>query len=39
MSIMHSSNHSLDSIREPVEEELKRFDGVFFLDNSKGEMN
>jgi octaprenyl-diphosphate synthase len=29
MSIIHSSDHTLDSIREPVEEELKRFDGVF----------
>jgi octaprenyl-diphosphate synthase len=29
MSILHSSDHSLDSIRKPVEEELKKFDGVF----------
>ncbi len=29
MSIIHSSDHSLDSIREPVEEELKIFDSVF----------
>lgn len=29
MSMLHSSDHSLDTIREPVEEELKKFDGVF----------
>jgi octaprenyl-diphosphate synthase len=29
MSILHSSDRSLDTIREPVEEELKIFDGVF----------
>lgn len=29
MSILHSSARSLDTIREPVEEELRKFDGVF----------
>ena len=29
MSKLHPSDHSLDSIRKPVEEELKIFDGVF----------
>ncbi|MGD0037752.1 MAG: polyprenyl synthetase family protein, partial [Bacteroidota bacterium] len=29
MSIIHSSDHSLDSIRKPVYEELKKFDSVF----------
>jgi len=29
MSMMHSSDRSLDSIRKPVEKELKKFDGVF----------
>lgn len=29
MNILHSSNHSLDKIREPVEKELNIFDGIF----------
>jgi len=29
MSILHTSDHSLDAIRVPVEHELKIFDGVF----------
>jgi octaprenyl-diphosphate synthase len=29
MSILHSSNHSLDTIRVPVENELKKFDSIF----------
>jgi octaprenyl-diphosphate synthase len=29
MSILHSSDRSLDTIREPVKKELKIFDGVF----------
>ena len=29
MSILHSSDYSLDSIRKPVEEELRNFDAVF----------
>ena len=29
MSMLHSSDRSLDAIREPVEDELKKFDGVF----------
>jgi octaprenyl-diphosphate synthase len=29
MSILHSSDYSLDSIRKPVEEELRNFDVVF----------
>jgi octaprenyl-diphosphate synthase len=29
MSLLHPSEHSLESIREPVEAELKTFDGIF----------
>ena len=29
MSILRSSEHSLDTIREPVENELKKFDSIF----------
>ena len=29
MSILHSSNRSLDAIRVPVENELKKFDSIF----------